>query len=44
MPAYYWVQSQTLSNETMMVTFEFVSHSELVTLLFQAIDQGILED
>lgn len=42
-PAYYWMQSQTISTESTLLTFEYESHSELVTLLFQAIDRGILQ-
>eukprot|EP00347_Sterkiella_histriomuscorum_P003417 403364374 len=43
-PAYYWVQTHTLSDEVTMMYFEYESHSELATLLFKAIDQGILEE
>lgn len=44
-PAFHWVQSRTLTGAepTLLVAFEFESHSELLNLLFQAIDQGILE-
>jgi Cupin-like domain len=44
-PAFYWVQTQTKgSDSTVMMNFEFNSHSELLNLLFQAIDKGILEN
>ena len=43
-PAYYWVQSKTISDASMIINFEYESHSEMNTLLFEAIDQGILED
>lgn len=45
-PTFYWVQSQTLTGDahTVSVQFEYESHSELLNLLFQAIDQGILEN
>ena len=45
-PAFYWIQSQTKTgNEhSILVNFQFETHSELLNLLFQAIDQGILEN
>jgi hypothetical protein len=46
-PAFYWAQSKTTTEENLMtiiINFEYASHSELVNLLFQAIDQGILEN
>lgn len=43
-PAYYWVQSQTRSDASMLISFEYESHSEMITLLFEAIDEGILEE
>jgi hypothetical protein len=45
-PAFYWVQSETKTgNEhSILVNYEFETHSELLNLLFQAIDQGILEN
>jgi hypothetical protein len=43
-PAFYWLQTKTTSKESTLLTFEYESHSELVSLLFQAIDQGILEE
>ncbi len=45
-PAFYWIQSSTKTgNEhTILVNFQFETHSELLNLLFQAIDQGILEN
>jgi hypothetical protein len=44
-PAFYWVQSKTQSEEqVVMINFEYESHSELNGLLFEAIDQGILEE
>eukprot|EP00347_Sterkiella_histriomuscorum_P022824 403337013 len=43
-PAYYWQQSQTQTEKTIMVSFEYEAHSELTSLFFKAIDQGILED
>lgn len=43
-PAFYWMQSRTLSRESTLMNFEYESHSELTNLLFEAIDKGILED
>lgn len=43
-PAYFWVQTSTVADRTIMLTFEYEAHSELTSLLFKAIDQGILED
>ena len=43
-PSFYWVQSKTLSKESTLLNFEYESHSELTSLLFDAIDTGILED
>ena len=39
------MQSRTLGEESsIIVTFEYESHSELVGLLLEAIDKGILEE
>jgi hypothetical protein len=49
-PAFYWVQSESRNGAseykemTTIVNFEYETHSELLNLLFQAIDQGILEN
>ena len=38
------MQSKTVGEESMLVNFEYESHSELVNLLFEAVDKGILEE
>lgn len=46
-PAFYWVQTKTTSEApemTIIMNFEYASHSELMSLLFEAIDKGILEN
>jgi hypothetical protein len=47
-PAFYWSQSMTHhedpSDMSVFVTFEYESHSEMLNLLFEAIDQGVLEN
>lgn len=43
-PAFYFMQSQTVTDKSTIVTFEYESHSELVALLFKAIDKGILKE
>jgi hypothetical protein len=39
-PTFYWMQSQSHTGEdhTIIVSFDYESHSELLSLLFQAID------
>jgi hypothetical protein len=49
-PAFYWLQTQTPAStsraeqSTMLMSFEYECHSELVSMLFGAVDTGILED
>lgn len=43
-PAFWWVQSSTLSDYSVLLNFEYEAHSELANLFFRAIDHGILED
>jgi hypothetical protein len=45
-PAFYWVQSKTFGDDkpTIIVSFEYEPHSELSSIILQAIDLGILED
>ena len=33
-PAYYWVQTRTLEDHSVMLNFEYEAHSELATLFF----------
>ena len=42
-PAFYWYQSKTLGEQSMLFTFGYESHSKLVDLLFDAINDGILD-
>lgn len=43
-PAYSWYQTRTLSEQSMLLKFGYESHSKLTDLLFDAINEGILED
>lgn len=47
-PAFYWLQTKTEPTKTQetstLLTFEYECHSEMVGLLFGAVDTGILED
>jgi hypothetical protein len=46
-PAFYWSQSRTANEDphatTTLVHLEYEAHSELLNLLFEAIDQGVLD-
>ena len=42
-PAFYWVQTRSHSEQSMFLTFGYESHSRLTDLLFDAINDGILE-
>lgn len=47
-PAYYFVQSQTLTkdgiDETIMVAQQYASHSQFVDLIFKGLENGVLTE
>ena len=43
-PGLHWVQSRTQSEEAMLITFTYESSSKYVSLLFTAIESGILDE
>ena len=43
-PAYYYVQSKTNSDESILLSQEFEPHSQFVDLIFEAVEQGTVTD
>jgi hypothetical protein len=43
-PAYYFMQTSTKSEQSIILTFGYESHSKLTDLLFDAINDGILDN
>lgn len=43
-PAFYWTQSQSVSDQSIFLSFGYESHSRLVDLLYDAINEGILDN
>lgn len=42
-PAYYWFQTKSASDLSVLLSFGYESHSRLTDLLFDAINDGILD-
>ena len=43
-PAFFYLQSQTMAEETVMITLQYAPHSQILDMIFNGLDSQIIGD